>query len=382
MLLGNWVVKYVLYRPEELSAEQWQIYASLRNARSDYDSPFFDPDYARLVGEVRSDTRIGFASDGDGVFAIWPMHVRPGNWARPVGSPFTDWNGPILGENVELSPQEILAGFDISGFTTSGFLPRSGAPVADMTRVGSNVTDLSAGFEAYLAEQQRRWPKHFKKMRRIHRNIERDFSEMRLEWDDRSDTVFQRLIELKRAQYLRTGRHDVLKAPWVSAFFDRLRHFEGARLRARLMTLYLDNVPAAFEFDVQSDTILHGWITAYDQDFKVYSPGHLILQHALKKMSETGILTYDAGPGLDEYKRNYSNLQVPIDSGVLAGAPVNLSPARVAGKAWQLGEQVMPNRARFLMARARRRMDQIAAVETTLSGRASGVLNAINPRPN
>ena len=234
-------MKYVLYRPEELSAEQWQIYAALRDARRDYDNPFFDPDFARLVGEVRSDTRIGFASDGDGVFAVWPMHVRPGNWARPVGSPFSDWNGPILGDNVELSFQEILAGFDLSGFTTGGLLPRPGVPSPGMRRIGSHVTDLSAGFERYLAEQQRRWPKHFKKISRVYRNIERDFSEMRHDRDDRTDTVFQRLIELKRAQYVRTGRHDVLKAPWVNALFDRLRHFEGARLRARLMTLYSRN---------------------------------------------------------------------------------------------------------------------------------------------
>ena len=122
-------MKYKLYRPDELSEEQWETYTALRNARSIYDDPFFDPDFARLVGEVRDDTRIGFASDRAGVFAVWPMHIRPGNWARPIGSPFSDWNGPILADNVELSTEEILSGFDLSGFTTQGFLPqRTEAP--------------------------------------------------------------------------------------------------------------------------------------------------------------------------------------------------------------------------------------------------------------
>ena len=375
-------MKYKLYRPDDMSAEQWQVYADLRNARDIYDNPFFDPDFARLVGEVREDTRIGFASDAKGVFAVWPMHIRPGNWARPIGSPFSDWNGPILAENVELLPQEILAGFDVSGFTTNGFLPQSQSPNPSMTRVGANMSDLSRGCDTFLAEQQKHWPKHFKKMRRIYRNIDRDFSEMRFEWDDRSDDTYQRLIELKREQYVRTGFFDVLKAPWVQALFDRLRRFEGPRLRARMLSIYFDGRLAASEFNLQSDTVLHGWITAFDQQFKSYSPGHVLLQETLRRVCADGIRFYDSGPGLDEYKRHYSNIQMPIDAGVVAGAQVQLSPERVAGRAWRIGEHVMPHPARRLMARARRRMDQIASVETSFSGRANGLFNALGNRPD
>ena len=375
-------MKYHLYRPDELSAEQWQIYAALRDARDIYDNPFFDPDFAKLVGEVREDTRIGFASDDDGVFAIWPMHIRPGNWARPIGSPFSDWNGPILAKNVELSTQEILAGFDISGFTTSGFLPQVKSPGTSLTRAGANLSDVSAGGEEFLQDQAAQWPKHFKKMRRIYRSIDRDFSEMRFDWDDHSDDAYARLINLKQAQYQRTGFFDVLKAEWVRRLFDRLRRFEGPRLRARLISVYFDGTQAASEFDLQSDTVLHGWITAFDQACKSYSPGHVLLQETLRQMFQDGLRVYDSGPGLDAYKRHYSNMQAPIESGVISGAPVQLNPERVAGRAWSLGEQVLPSQARRLMARARRRMDQIASVETSMSGRATGLVNALSNRRN
>ncbi len=375
-------MKYVLYRPDELSAEQWQIFTALRDASVRYDSAFFDPDFARLVGEVREDLRIGFASDRNGVFAVWPMHVRPGNWARPVASPFADWNGPVLASNVELTYQEILAGFDVSGFTTNGLLPDPNTSASPLNRVGANMSDVSAGFDAFLQDRKRQWPKHFKKMRRIFRNIERDFSTMRFECEDRSITAFDRLIALKRAQYERTGFHDVLSAPWVHALFDRLRTFEGRRLRACMISLYFDDALASAEFNLQSDRILHGWITAFDQAYKAYSPGHVLLQEALRDMTEQGVYLYDSGPGLDAYKRYHSNLQVPIESGVITGAPVNLSPARVAGRAWQIGEQIMPRPGKQLMARARRRMDQIAAVDTTFAGRASGMFRALNTRPN
>lgn len=373
-------VKFKLYRPEELSAEQWQIYASLRDAQSIYDDPFFDPDFARLVGEVREDTRIGFASDGDGVFAVWPLHIRPGNWARPIGSPFSDWNGPILSEDTELSAQEILKGFDVSGMTTQGFMPPSFNSENQLERVGANMTDLSAGWDAFIDDQQKRWPKHFKKMRRLYRNVDRDFSESRFTWDDTTDASYERLLELKQQQFLRTGYHDVLKAPWTRALFDRLRAFKGARLSGQLVTLFYDDQFAAAEFNLRSDRVMHGWVTAFEQELGNYSPGNMLVQEMLEIMCAEGLDLYDAGPGLDHYKRHYANMQLPIESGVIRGDSSQMHASRVAGRAWRFGEDVMPGKASELMARARRRMDQIASVEVTLSGRASGIFHALNHR--
>ena len=374
-------MKFELYRPQDLSAEQWQIYAALRDARSIYDDPFFDPDFARIVGEVREDTRIGFASDKDGVFAVWALHIRPGNWARPIGAPFSDWNGPILAENTHLSAQEILAGFDISGLTTQGFQPLSAIPTDELDRSGANVSDLSQGWQAFIADQKAQWPKHFKKMRRVYRNVERDFAGPQFTWDDRRDDSFDRLMSLKREQYARTGYYDVLNAPWTRSLFDRLRHFEGPRLRTRMSSLYFGDRIAAGEFNLQSDTVLHGWITAFDQAYSKYSPGNILVQEVLARMNEAGLTLYDSGPGLDHYKRHYSNAQIAIESGVLSGNSTALNASRVAGQVWRLGEQVMPRPASAIMARVRRRMDQIAAVDTSLTGRASGLISALQNRP-
>ena len=290
-------MKYKLYRPKDLSTEQWQIYAALRDARAIYDDPFFDPDFARLVGEVREDTRIGFASDRSGVFAVWPMHIRPGNWARPIGAPFSDWNGPILSEDTGLSAQEILAGFEVSGFTTQGFMPRSPAKTNDLKRVGANISDLSFGWDKYISIQQARWPKHFKKMRRIYRKIERDLADFTFVWRDTRDAAFETMLTWKREQFARTGYFDVLNAAWTRALLDRLRGFEGPRLKARLSTLSFGDSLGAAEFNLQSDTVLHGWITSFDQNYRSYSPGNILLQQLLEAMPQEGLTSYDAGPG-------------------------------------------------------------------------------------
>lgn len=374
---GATVLKFALYRPAEMSAELWQAYAALRDARAIYDDPFFDPDFAKLVGEVREDTRIGVAFDNDEAVGIWALHVRPGGWARPIGGAFSDWHGPILKTGQKLSERGFLAGLELSGMTVAGLLPQAMSVTDGLRRVGANMTDLSMGWDAYLARQQSAWPKHFKKMRRLYRNIERDFSTHEFVWDDSCARSFNRLIEMKRDQFARTGLHNVLKPEWARSLLERLHGFEGPRLRARLVTLYFDDHHAASELNLQSDKVMHGWLTAYNRDLGSYSPGNVLVQELLPRLVQNKILTYDSGPGLDHYKRHYTNYQLPIEAGTLRSSCETLALSRLAGQAWRWGENIMPDKASVLMQRARRRMDQVSQSEFSLTGRVSGAVNAI-----
>lgn len=373
-------MKFSLYVPSEMSPELWQAYRDLRDARAIYDDPFFDPDFTRLVSEVREDTRIGVVTSGEDVVAFWPLHQRPGNWARPIGGPFSDWHAPIVKAGIELCPVEFLTGLGLSGMTAFGYLPTPECPIESMERVGANMTDLSDGWDAFIGNQQKMWPKHFKKMRRLYRNVERDFESYTFNWDDRSDAAFDRLIELKQMQFARTGYHDVLKPDWAMALMDRLRHFEGERLRCRLVTLYYGDKHASSELNLQSDKVMHGWLTGFEQEMSSYSPGNMLVQEMLEVMCREGIHTYDAGPGLDHYKRHYSNYQVPVESGVLRGQRGSFAPSRIAGRVWRAGEHIMPGKAGALMGRARRRMDQIALAETNFGARLNGAVGALTQR--
>lgn len=363
-----------------MSKALWRDFAALRDADSRYDDPFFDPDFAQLVASVRGDTHVGLAMDGEALVGIWPLHKRPGGWARPIGGPFSDWHAPILAKDTALTAQAFLSGLDLSGMTVFGFQPRHGQRIAGLERVGANMTDLSGGFESFIADQQKRWPKHFKKMRRLYRNVERDFSEKVFTFDNKDDAAFARLYDLKQAQFARTGYHDVLKPEWARQLLDKLRHFEGARLRTRLVTLHYDGQHAASELNLQSDTVMHGWLTGFDQEMGTYSPGNMLVQEMLEQMCVAKIPIYDAGPGLDHYKRHYSNYQLPIDTGSVRGARGSFAPSRIAGRIWRSGERALPGKAGELMARARRRVDQIALAETTMSARVAGLFSALSHR--
>lgn len=367
-----------LVNASDLSAELWQAFASLRDANDLYDDPFFDPDFASVVAEVRDDVHVIIASEGNVPVAFWPLHCRAGSWARPIGGPFSDWHGPVLAKDSELTPSDLLDGAGLPGFTAFA-LPAVLSGMRNTQRCGAHMTDLSEGWDVFLESQKARFPKHFKKMRRVTRNIEKDFSDVEYILDDRTDDAFSWLLARKRDQYLRTGKHDVLSPAWAQELMSGLRAHHGPRLRARLSTLRFDGRLAAAEFNLISDKVIHGWLTAYEGDFARYSPGFLLQHNILRQMPLCGLTRYDSGPGLDHYKKVYSNFYLPVDAGIVLPTHTATTPARLFGHGWKVTEDVMPGPIARLMGKARQRSDQILLSETDLAGRARGFAHALFP---
>lgn len=370
-------MQYRLLRAHQMTEDLWTAFAALRDARGIYDDPFFDPLYAEIVSQVRRDTRIGVAFEGGEPVGFWPLHRRPGAWARPIGGPFSDWHGPVLSEDTDLSPHSFLRGLGLLGMSAFAWLPQDLASETRLTLSGAHISDVSGGWEEFIETQNQRWPKHFKKMRRLGRNLERDFSDVEFRFDDASETTFERLIALKREQFARTGRHDVLAPGWVQDLLDRLRRAEGPRFRLRLASLHFDGRHAASELVLQSDKVVHGWITAYEQDFGAYSPGNNLVQMMLEQMAQKdGPKRYDAGPGLDYYKRHYASYQVPVGAGVVRAKALALRPDRLLGQAWRCGENTFNDRIGGLMTQSRRRLDQICLSEVKPAARVRGLARA------
>jgi len=310
--------------------------------------------------------------------AFWPLHLRSGGWTRPIGGPFSDWQAPIIRADVDLTPESLLAGAGLTGMTVIGFQPAAGArPGSGRTRVGANMTTLSAGFEAYAEAQRAAYPRHFKKMRRMMRNLERDFSEIEFDHGDTSDETFHWVMARKREQLRSTGRHDVLASRWSHAMFDRLRQREGREFRLRVSSLRCDGRLAAVEMNLQSGHVLHGWIVAFDPDFAYYSPGYILQHSILENMPRNGLTLYDAGPEHDHYKKYYANFSLPIESGTITGQ----KRVRPGAELWRLAERMPPARLSRQLGRVRRRADQICSAELGLPNRARAMLATLRHPP-
>lgn len=367
-----------LLKPSDVPRDLWNAIEALYVATHPRLDPMMGTQFARLASDVRPDARLVVAEAAGAPVAAWPLLARPGGWARPIGGPFSDWHGPAIAPGAGITAPQLLDGADIGGMTVFGYAPVPGEPLVAGERVGANLTHIDSDYPTWMESQRAMHPKHFKKMRRMSRNLSRDFSEVVMEVDDTSDAAFDTIIALKRDQFARTGRHDVLATPWAQRFLDALRHHDTPGLHMRTATLHADGQFAAGEIALCSETVVHGWLTAFSPDFAGYSPGYLVVEAILESMPERGQTLYDAGCDLDYYKKYYANLMAPLDRGVLRAGTAKLSPARLLGAGWRTLEDSLPGKAGDLLGKVRRRSDQILTSEITLPARARGFVQAIS----
>ncbi|MEO0465798.1 MAG: GNAT family N-acetyltransferase [Pseudomonadota bacterium] len=370
-------MRYSLLRADRAPEDVWQSLLALQKAMPERADPMFNPQIAKLLADIRNDTVIALCEDAEGIAAAWPLHLRAGNWARPVGGPFSDWHGPLLRAGFELDGPALLHGCDVSGMTVFGYAPVSGELCAAGERVGGHITVLNGDGQAATEGIAMQYPKHGKKMRRLRRNLERDFTDIEFRLDDRSDESFQNILDLKRTQFADTGRHDVLSPDWAQHYIRALRAFRNDDLHLRISTLYLDGKFAAGEINMCSATVVHGWFTAYDRAYSAYSPGYLVTEEIQRDMPSRGQHIYDSGCDLDHYKKYTSNAMLPLDRGVLRTANQSLAPQRVLGAGWRGLEAIMPGKAGAILGKVRRRSDQILISEVNSPRRARGFVSAL-----
>ena len=292
------MVKVELFSFKELNDRLRAEMTALRDVQSVYDSPFFDLDFAELISRARADVRVAVAHDEKGLLGYWPLHVRPDKWARAIGGAFSDWHGPIMrADQHGFRPEDILRLVGLKGMTANGLRPPGLAANSGGEISACGMACTPDGGDAYRALMRSLHPKHFKNLRRAERLIERDFGAMEITIDDMSVDAFDWVMETKQAQYLRTGKHNVLGPAWTQDMMAALRTERFPRLRGRLSTLRLGGKLAAAEFDLLSDKIVHGWITVFDHEYANYSPGHLLMLAVICDMENTGHEICDVGAG-------------------------------------------------------------------------------------
>ncbi len=349
----------------------------IRDAGKQYDSPFFDLEFVHQLSLVRDDTRILVLYEEDGPAGYWAMHVRPDKWTRPIGAAFSDWHGPVLRSDfAHIDPDKLLGLAGLKGMTVNGLLNTgpSGAVAAtlEVAAVGQAVID-AGGAEAFLTNQRQRFPKYAKNIRRAERLIENDFKGMTFVADDRSADALDWLLESKSAQYNATGLHDVLGPLWVQSLMRNLHGCESTRFAGRLSTLRFGNELVAAEFDLISDTIVHGWITVFDHEYARYSPGHLLIREIICDMERTGHSINDMGTGNSAYKKYYETVAVAAHAGTVRSG----RGLRPLAAGWRFAEKALPQKLSGTLASIRRRTDQIAGTELDSGQRIAGFRKAV-----
>tara|TARA_Y100000052_G_scaffold26647_1_gene31960 strand:+ start:14977 stop:16023 length:1047 start_codon:yes stop_codon:yes gene_type:complete len=329
-----------------------------------------------MVSEVRPDIWVIVAGEDEQPNLFWPVQVN-GKSADPAGAPFSDYHGPIMSEGAELDLREVVRQAGLSNVRMTGvYDPHCRLHQFATEFDGAFIADISNGAENVFEFQQREFPKHAKKMRRLARKVEREVGELTFEFDAQSEADFHQLMTWKRAQYRNTGRHDVLGPDWSRELLYRLWKHDDPTCKGFLHTLKFENRLVAAEFNLSCRSTIHGWIPAYDPEYSSYAPGLLIQQEIMREASARGFNHYDLGVSAGHYKKYYSSYQLPvIRATIRSSAPV--SRLGLAGQlVWKGLETSGIPKVSGLAGQVRRRYEVIRSAEISLSGRIKGVIDA------
>ncbi|MFN3834735.1 MAG: GNAT family N-acetyltransferase [Glycocaulis sp.] len=340
------------------------------------ESPLVHPDFARVVGKVREDTRIALYRDRHGLAAVFAHHRRPGGFARPIGANFSDMHAILTRAGLDVPVSQLLRMAGVSRARFSAVFTGEEASPDGMEPVGpSQATILRSTPEALVEELRADNPKRFKDWRRRLRRLEDDHGPVSLEVCEDMVALVQ-LMGWKREQFRATGKHDVLAPRWASRLMHALFEGKGGEVKGRLFTLKAGGRIVAAEFGPQAHGTFHPWLAGYDPDMAAYSPGHMLVYQLIETMPALGLKRYEMGTGHEDYKKYFTNHVTHLHAGMVrapgAASLVRDSAASLLSGVTALGG----DRVAALAGRLHRRIDQIASVETSMTGRLAGMTRA------
>ncbi len=372
-----------LSHPSELCGATLAAWRRMRAADLRFASPFLSPEFAQACGVARDDARVVVVRGVDGVVdMVLPVQVAGAGLARPLGAPMCDVSGPVVSmRGCEMALGDVLEAAGVAAYVFSGWHGAVCDGVKLRGRAGCAVADLSRGVGAYMGAQREAHAKHFKKMRRLARQGVRAFGAMQVTMGPASAEEMAALVQWKREQFVRTRRHDVLRAEWTRVVLEECAKSHTPAFAGVMATLRFDGRLAAAEFGLRSGSVLHGWIAGYDPAFAAVSPGLLLQERLLEAAAEMGIAQAVLGVGEAHYKKHYTSHHVAADEGMVSAAGLAGGARAMATGVLNAVEQGGLGPASRLAVRTRRRLDVILAVETRMTEQMRGLLRAVGEEP-
>ena len=326
-------MKVHLLPPAELDASltaRWRALREAPGAAHAWRSPFFAPEYAQLVGEVRPRSRIAVIElDGEvaGFHALEPSAL---GLAMPLGGHMSDAHAPLIDPRLDLDPAVWLRACGIRSWRFD-HLP-AGTPGFDAFesgRVSAWLLRLDKGFAAYRTAVDARsgWIRRTAaKLRRL----ERQFGPLRFEPHTHDPRARELLAHWKSAQYRRSGLVDNFSIAWVRDYLDRLQEAATPGLSGMMSALYAGDRLAAVHLGMRSERVWHHYLPTFDRELATLSPGLGLLLRMAEHAPLIGIETIDFSSGDMEYKRSASTDCIALAQGAVE--PVWLRASRLQAR--------------------------------------------------
>jgi CelD/BcsL family acetyltransferase involved in cellulose biosynthesis len=309
-------IRYHLVAPSELDSSLSDAWRAIQVANDRFSSPYFDPEFTRLVAEVRNDVGVVIIENEQRIVGFFP-HQRTGfGLGKPVAGPLSDYHGVICTADGEWALDGLLRSARLSAFDFNHLVQDDAERFLPHVRYAteSPQLDLSAGYPSYV-KARRGETDYIAETERLARKCSREFEDLRFTLNDSDPRVLERLFEWKSEQYRRSGILDAFGVQWTRELVCRVSGTCSRNFAGVASSLRVGEQIVAIHVGMRSRNVMHWWFPAYDQKFAKYRVGMISLLRLAEGVADLGIQTLDLGKGDERYKKQLMTNSSPIFEG-------------------------------------------------------------------
>jgi CelD/BcsL family acetyltransferase involved in cellulose biosynthesis len=312
-------MKVFVLRPEELSDADLARWSEIRGTIPELASPFFTPQYTIAVSSIRSDVRVAILEDGGRIVGFFAHQRGRSQAGRPVGGPLCDFQGLVSERDIVCDARELLRQAGLRSWRFDHLASGQTVFWPHLRRVSlSRSIDLTSGFDLYAASRRRDGTKQMRSVANLSRKLAREWGPIHFQKQDDRLVSLRQVLTWKSAQYLRSGLVDAFRYRWMVELLEVLLETREKEFAGILSTLSAGDRMVAAHMGIRSTDVWHYWITAYDPEFRRYSPGLILLTEMARAAPSLDIHRIDLGKGDELYKRRFANQAVEVAEGWVA----------------------------------------------------------------
>lgn len=354
---------------DTLGEPEWAAWRAMLAANPALVSPYFQPGFSQVAGRVSPNAAVAVFSRGGDIIGFFP-HQRRGGAVQPLAAPMNDYHGVIARPGQGPSLEEVARLLDARRLNLTAWVGETGLG-EDRRTVQVWLGD--EGYDAWYAGRRASHGKFFKDKERARRSMEAELGPVRVERGLRDAALLDWLIDLKRVQYRRTGRHDIFACGWTTELLHALLAAEGDDFGASMAGLWAGDRLTAVEYSLHGGDQYHFWFPGYEPSLSRCSPGILLSLETMRLAADDGYRTFDFGFEGEHYKKYFCNDFKVVREALVLRSGLGSSVSQAAVGALNLAGG---GRGERLRASVRRRWAAIEACETTPGARIRGAMQA------
>lgn len=354
---------------DTLGEAEWAAWRAMLAANPALNSPYFQPGFSRVAGRVSPNAAVAVFTRGGEIVGFLP-HQKRGGAVQPLAAPMNDYHGVISRPGQGPSLEAVAGALGARRLNLTAWVGETGLG-EDRRTVQVELGD--GGYDAWYAERRATHGKFFKDKERARRSMEAELGPLRVERDLRDPALLDWLIDLKRDQYRRTGRHDIFGCGWTADLLHALMEEKGADFGASMAGLWAGDRLTALEYSLHGGDQYHFWFPGYEPSLARCSPGILLSMDTMRLAAGAGYRTFDFGFEGEHYKKYFCNGSRIVREALVLRPGLGATMSRAAVGALNLAGDGQGERLR---ASVRRRWAAIEACEVTPGARMRGAVQA------